>query len=87
MLLPGVSLLCDLEEGREKQQTCRSRLSLLNQYILFEPSEILLPALREVLGAVLCSGRQKACRFDMRAARASAFSVLLGWSGEANGGM
>lgn len=39
---------------------CRSRLSLWNQYILFEPSGILLPALREVLGEVLGSGRQGA---------------------------
>lgn len=59
---------------------CRSHLSLLNQYILFEPSEILLPALREVLGEVLGSRRQEACRFDLRAAGASAFSVLLGLS-------
>lgn len=45
----GSILLCDLEVGGEKQQMCRSHLSLLNQYIMFEPSEILLPALREML--------------------------------------
>lgn len=72
----GSVLLCDLEAGREKWQMCRNRLSLLNQHILFEPSEMLLPALRKVLGA----GRQEACRFDVRAAGASAFSVLLGLS-------